>query len=246
MPQRVFILRSRLGRSVFVLQDDSLEITSYLFGRKREARIPISTISSEYEVRGPRALRTVTLLLVPVALCVIAYRWLLHHPELPDFLLHYPVYVGAIFALAALRFFPRFEVFVFKNHFHRPVFTIMREPGQRAECEAFIHDLLDRIEHSETGAAPTVPALSDEEIAKADDQDIPRWKLALGLSLVSAIVPPIVNWLWPDWNDASILLIMVCSGGAFVAALYSFAQKEAHKRWSLLAVAIAIVPIAFY
>lgn len=233
---------------MFALREDSLEITSYPLGRKCEAQIPIRSISPDYELHSGRAWRAVVILLMPVAVSIALYRWLLHHPNLPDMLLQFPLYFGAVFAFAAFRLYPRFEAFVFKNHFNRPLFTILRESGQRAECEAFIHALLDRIETlgSDREATPLTAAIADEDAAKADDTTVARWKLAIGLSAVSLGVPPVVDRFWPELDFLLVPLVVVCSGGAVVAAIYSFMQKESGRWWSIAAAILALVPVLFY
>jgi hypothetical protein len=242
--ERVFILRSRVGRNIYVIRGDTLEVSWRLAGAYHNFKLPIRSISSDYEVRGARHLRGVILLLLPVALCIAAYRFLLHHPEWPDFLLQYPMYVGATYALAAIKLYPRFEWFVFKNHFGRPVFTVLREPRQRAECEAFIHALLDRIEQAEEGAAAE-PAMADLAAA-AEPGAIPKWKMAIAFALFSFVVPP-VWYLLGERSDIIVLLPGVFgSGGAIVTAIMSWAEKEHRRRWALVAGLAALIPIFLY
>lgn len=250
MARRVFILRSRLGRSIFILREDSLEITSHLFGTKSESRFPIRSISPDYDVRGWRSLGAISLLLVPVALSIVAYRYILHHAWVPEMFAHYPLYFGATYAVAAIKLFPRFEAFVFKNHFNRPIFSILRESGQRAEAEAFIHALLDRIEalgHGEVVTTTASEAAAEEvEAEKSDDRTIARWKLSVGFAVIATAVPPLVNWLWSDWDFLLMPLVIVCSGGSVIAAIYACATKERRRWWAVAAAVVALLPVFFY
>lgn len=108
--------------------------------RASGASIPIWMVSSDYDPRAIRHLRQVSLLLVPVAACIAVYRFLVGHPDWADFLLQFPICIGATFALAAAKLYPRFEWFLFKNHFGRPLFTILREPNQRVSAKrSFTH-----------------------------------------------------------------------------------------------------------
>lgn len=47
--------------------------------------------------------------------------------------------------IATLRGVPRVEIFVFFDHWKKPLF-IVREAAQAAACNAFVHDLIDQIE----------------------------------------------------------------------------------------------------
>ncbi len=243
--ERVFILRSRLGRNIYVIRGNVLQITWRLLGVHGETEIPIRSVSSEYEVQGARPLRTVTVLLLPVALCIVAYRFLLSHPNLPDFLLQYPIIIGAAYALAAIKFYPRFEWFVFKNHFGRPVFTILREPNQRAECEEFIHALLDRLETDEPGVPMPASSPAENHLAESSD-DVSRWKLAVGLSLFAIVIPPTAHLFGEHGDFFTIMPLVVGSGGAIIAAIYSIAQKESGRHWAMLAAIAALFPLFRY
>ena len=243
--QRVFILRSRIGRNIYVMRDDALEITSRLFGTRHEQRIPIRTISPEYGVRGTRLLRVVTLLLLPVAACIIALRLLARIPHVPDEMMWFPAEIGAVYLIAAIRFIPRFEWFEFKDHFGRTRFTILREPAQREECDAFIHALLDRIEgieeNSEEGSN-TAP----ESIPPTDREGIPRWKLAVGLSLFAIVVPPAARAMGESSDFFVIVPLVIGTGGSIVSAFYSHAWKERRRVWAFVAAAAALWPLLFY
>jgi hypothetical protein len=243
--ERVFVLRSRLGRNIYVIRGDTLEITWRLLGARQNLEVPIQSISSDYEVRGVRHLRQVALLLAPVALCIAVYRFLIHHPEWPDFLLHFPIYTGATFAIAAIKLYPRFETFVFKNHFGRPLFTILREPGQREECEAFICALLDRIEGKEI-QAPSAQAAGAEPPTRDAPGAIPKWKMAIAFTLLSFVVPPIW-YLLGERSDAVVLFPgLFGSGGAIITAIISYLEKEPRRRWAVAAGIAALIPIFLY
>lgn len=239
--QRVFILRSRIGRNIYLIRGDALEVTWRLWGAHQEARIPLKSISADYEVRAVRHLRQVLLLLIPVALCVVAYRFLLSHPEWPDFLFQIPLYIGATFAVAAIKLYPRFEWFVFKNHFGRPLFTILREPEQREECEAFLHALLDRIEGTDSPSAHSI-----EPAKAAGSGATAKWKMAIVFMLFSLVVPPL--WfLYGERSDAVIFVPgLLGSGGAIIMAIVSYVEKEPRRRWAIAAAVAALIPIWLY
>jgi hypothetical protein len=249
----VFIQRSRLGRSIFALRGETLELTSHLWGRKNELRFPLRSISADYDLQASRFPRVIALHLVLALVCFDATYRLLMAGTWPQILAMYSGIFGLMFLLAGLRFVRRVEYFIFRDHWKHPLFSILREREQTDECDAFVRELLDRIERAESGLPPDQsPSEPPKPVSAvrlpADDAHDPplnhRWLLSLIAGVVSTVFPiatePFVA------SPTALAVVIIFSTGGILAGWLSFAAKEPKRYWSLAGVLLSLVPIAFY
>lgn len=237
-PPRVFILRSRIGRRIFTLKDDVLEVSVTSLDRRSEAVIPLRRISPDYEVGAARNNSAIAILLIPGVLLGYFAWFLLSQDRIPRYLAIYPIIFGGAFITAAVQLIPRFEYFVFKDHWNRPLFTILRERGQTAECEAFIHAILDSVE----GIEPTT-SCADEAFAEPPAQYWWIFAIVAGLGAVVVHVLASRNALVAFYY---VPFVVLASGGGISAAIGSFLTKERQKWWSLIGLVLSAIPMALH
>jgi hypothetical protein len=242
MTDRVFIQRSRLGRTILVLRDSEIEVTVSNPNQSRSERFPLGTISSDYAVQSVHFnFGVVALFFISVA--GIAWAIVLSRLGGPFsiFAMYVAIFAGAM-ALAGVRLIPRFDRFVFSDHWKRPLFFIARERGQREECDKFVRELLSRIERTGASAEPAVPKppLDFEEAVDAE----PEWKWKVSVVAGAAtLVATIAGVYDPDVASVAFFLVIggpMCVG---VSAWQSFAEKERHSQRALLGVALALIAV---
>ena len=126
----------------------------------------------------------------------------------------------------------------FKDHWQRPLFTIVRERQQAAQCDAFVRHLLNRIDWA-SGAAPPAP-----ESEEAADEEAPpiqwKWQAAVASGAIMLLGVPLAN-LAEGLGMLVMVLLIGGAVGAAVGAWQSFAENERRKYWSLLGVALALL-----
>jgi hypothetical protein len=155
-----FIQYSRLGRVIFQLRDDFLDVACSRMGRLDERRIRLRTIDPDFQRLSRHGC---LLIIVPgsvVLICAAALWAILHQDALPRELAVWPGEIMCLALWAAIRGTPPFVFYLFRNHWGRPVVSIIRERRQAAECDAFVASLVQRIELAAAGLAP-------EEIARS-------------------------------------------------------------------------------
>lgn len=244
MADYVFIQRSRFGRSIFTLRAEELEITSYLLGQKTEVRVPLRSISSDY-VREARRLPWLFRVPLVIALASFLFAYLARFRwGWPEMVAMYPASAFGIGCLAfALQHARRVELFVFRDHWERHLFSVIREREQGGECDAFVRELLDRLESVETGRRLTDTADSSHDTSGAPAA-ANRSMLSIAAGAFSALVPPITEPFLP--SPFTLALVIAASTGGFIWAFHAFAAKEPNRYWSLAGVGLSIVPIVFY
>jgi hypothetical protein len=241
----VFIQRSRLGRSIFALRGDQLEITSHLFGRKSETEIPLRMISSNYEVD---ARRYFVLIIVPLLFaigCITIFCLLLRQEAWPQMFAMYPAMFTVMFVWIALKHVPRVEYFTFTDHWKKPLFSIVRERAQSNECEAFIRELLERIERTEKGLSPVespnTPVV-DEDYDQPREQ---RWLLSI-LAGGVATGFPLISQVLPEVAALTLAVVLAATTCGLIAGVQSFIRKERMKYGALLGIALSVLPFVIY
>lgn len=240
MPDRVFIQRTRFGRTIFVLRDHELEITAGEPGQQQIRTIPLTTISSEYEAREQRFNAAVIVLYVSAAAGAVLAIHLGAKGDPFRFFAVSAALMAGVFALAGARLIPRMEYFEFSDQWRRPLFAVVRERGQIAECEAFVHDLLNRMERA---GAPAEVQGAEPPAAVADEIDSEpewRWQAALVIGLVGLTATAAANYV-PDVGIVAFVLLSFGSACAAVLTWQSFTEKERHRHWSLLGVVFLLV-----
>jgi hypothetical protein len=250
--QEVFIQRSRLGRVIFWRRGDVLEITHEILGRKSKREIPIRSISSDYQIGSRRVWMLVIGPLVLATVCLAIYRTVsqVAIPVAHVFTVHL-LMLGATALWASFKGLPRVEYFTFKDQWHRPLFSIVREPEQSENCNAFVADLLDHIDRLEQGlpeaAVAKNPGVSPIRStlalpAEADQQN--RWQLALAAGAVSAIFPLVTTELVRSVLGAPV--VVVASACGLAAGLRSLMKKEPRKNLALVGIVLSLVPLVFF
>ena len=161
-----------------------------------------------------------------------------------------------VFLLAAIRAARRVEFFAFTDQWKRPLFVIIRERNQTAECEAFVRDLLDRIEHSETSLPVTPEAVSAASVSsvRLPTADTERdevtatmgWKFAIVAGVVSMALPLISAFVLKEPVELNGTLVLVACLFSVMATISSFAANERRKYWSLLGLGLALLPFGIY
>lgn len=243
MADYVFILRSRLGRVIFTLKADRLEIYQKNFGRAETVEVALRSISPDYE----RVARRLPLwMLWPgfalVTICMGAYALLVSQDIGPREWAVYPAFCGLVLLWSITQLLRRFDCFVFRDQWNREIFSIAREENQAAECDAFIRTLLDRIEAAEAGRPPRAdPAPAEETIPRAEV----KWKICLGAGIL-AMTLPLLNPIEPMMNFFIIVLVMGATTVGLLAASSAFSTKERMRYWCVLGLALCVAPYVVY
>jgi hypothetical protein len=256
----VFIQRSRLGRSIFHLRENRIEVELRNFGLRSSAVHPFRMISPDYTLAAKRVhfLYVVPLMFGAVSLFLIGV--MLHHP-LPaslNSLIIYPVIFTGLAVVGALRGFRRIEFFVFYDHWRKPLFYFVREIGQQTECDAFIQELLSRIEQSDrepdaSGAeTPPAPPERPSALVMPRDESInvfgpsqPRWLISVVCGLAAFEFSQFAARITDD-PAIYFLVIMTTLVGALLFGALSFLAKERKRFFSLAGIVLGIAgPLLF-
>lgn len=223
------------------------------FGTKSSKRYLLRSIASDYQLVAHRFW---ILIIAPLVLGIAAAGaavWILGRPTLPADLAILPALFALALLVAALRGIPRVELFVFLDHWRKPLFFIVRERHQSTECEAFLSVLIERIECLERNALPTstpsqphdssavkLPEADGDRISLAGQN---RWVIAIGCGMLSAGFPIVA----PDeWANLTLMVVLFGTMGGLSSGVMSFLAKE---RWRILAVigiALSFVAPLFY
>lgn len=255
MPAATFIQNSRAGRAIFEISRDEVHVSSWMLGRRGELRVPVRELSPNYV---PGSVRIYTALygsLAGVLVCS-ATLWLLYRtdavPEGPQgFLAHWPLIGLAASLVNAIRFTPRVEFFTFCNQWGRPVFSIVREKKQAAECDAFILTLVAAIElaHSEMSEADRKdalrPLLDELQSSAVVSGDVPKWQLSLATGL-AAVLLPLLPGVIASWGDLLFFVEFPLCVVAMAFGILALWNREPRRWWGLLGVALGLVPLFFY
>lgn len=243
-----FIQRSRIGRGIFLLREQTLEVTTSVFGVNSARMFSLSSISPDYQ---PVAQRFWILILVPLILTVLALAavsWILHDDRIQDTLAIYPLMLAIVWTIVTFNGVPRVELFVFFDHWRKPLFYIVREPAQRTDCERFIAALVDRIEmvaHGQRQEArhPISPIASAVKLASSDSavglKREDRWKLSIGCGVLAAAFPLIR--LGGEWIEITFFVEMLGIAGGLLFGVLSFLAKERLRLLALFGLGLALI-----
>jgi hypothetical protein len=251
MADLAFIQKSRIGRKFFLLKDDSIEVTLTFRGKRQQERIMLRTVNDDYE-RIARYFRS--LVVVPLVLsgfCFWIVYVILGQDRLPHEFGLYPGIFALSFLLAAIKGVPKVDTFQFYNHWERPIFYIVRERNQAEECDAFVGELLHRIECAEKGVQ-----LRGEEQANSYAQLTPgslglllvgeyRWKTSIVLGALSAGLPWLTQ-ITHRFDDYLFMLIFGATVGGVSFCVLSIQSKERFRFLSLAGAALALIAPLFY
>jgi hypothetical protein len=231
------------------------------FGLRSSAVHPLRTISADYTLAARRVHFLYVVPLVFGAVCFFMIRAMLNHPlpEGVNTLIIYPMMFLGAAAVAVLRGLPRIELFVFYDHWRKPLFYFVRETSQRAECDAFIQELLSRIEQSDCEPDPptaetAAPALPDRPSAVVMPRDAsinvfgasqPRWIISVICGIIAFEFSQFANQITDD-PAVYFLVIMPTVGGALVFGVLSILAKEQKRFLSLAGMLLGIAgPLIF-
>lgn len=254
MADVVFIQRSRFGRSVFTLRGSDLDIHSNTFGRKAAAVIPLRSLSADYTVSAVRVPALIWWPLVLAAGCFGLFHLIIDYDIVPVLIGTYPIMFALVFVWAALKGIARVEYFTFTDQWKKPLFSILRERGQEQDCDAFVTELLERLERLDNGLAAEPAAsvaapvssvrLSSDDDTQRETRRENRWIWAMAAGVVSTAFP-IAVFHEPDLNVFSLPVVVVASTGGLIAGVLSFTEKERRKYWAIVGIALCIVPVLF-
>lgn len=223
---------------MFVLDEEVISVTSGLADRTTTATFPLRTISPDYAVGGLKFNAGVVVMLL-AAVGFAALTLFLFRLEDPWSSLSLYSAMFAVFAIVGgIRLIPRLDFLIFADHWKRPLFSIARERGQSEECDAFVAELLNRIER--TQLEPGHPDKSrDEPVAEGIDAK-PEWlwKMAIICGGVTLGFPLAAHSI-KELSIAILMIVLAGSTGALGATLYSYSRKERRRHWCLVGVALA-------
>jgi hypothetical protein len=239
MADYVFILRTRVGRAIFTLKPEVLEISQKLLGQMHTVTIPLTSISPDYE---RVAWRLPLWRLWPGAVMILVgfggYYVLLRQEVVPREFAMYPAALGVPALWGVARLLRRFDCFVFRDHWKRELFVVAREEEQVQECEAFLHALLDRLE-SETPGVIAAP----EEPVFTRPQD--KWKISLAAGIGAAALPWL-NRIEPELTFYTAALVLGATTIALMTGVGAIIARERQRYWALAGMALSLLPYVAY
>lgn len=166
------------------------------------------------------------------------YYLLLRQEVVPREFAMYPAMLGVPALWAVARLLRRFDCFVFRDHWKRELFVVVREEEQAQECEAFVHALLDRIEAGKTG----VPAASNETVS-TPPQD--KWKYSLAAGTFAAALPWL-NRIEPGLTFYIAVLVLGATTLALINGVGALIARERQRYWALPGMALGLLPYVAY
>lgn len=238
----VFIQRSRFGRSIFVLRRDTLEITSYLFGRKTKGTISLSSIDPDYELVARRFDTLIVTPLIITGACFGLIRLILWQDLVPHLVALSPAMLAILLIGIAVYNTRRLEYFTFRDQWKRPRFSILRERKQAEECDAFVRELLDRVEQIEQEQSANDPHQSDTQNSDRSQLIEVRWKQAIAAGVVAIGFPLLAQYI-PELSQLSIPVVIAADTCGFIAGVSAFMRKEDKRYWALIGVTLCLVPL---
>ncbi len=246
MSKPTFIQDSRLGRAIFQIGDEYIEVCARQFGRKIDQRFLLRTIDPRFISLSRRFLG---LILIPlgfsislgVAIWRIPHQNLFPHEVLPTLYIYL-----AVTLWFTIRGIPPVTFFEFRNHWGQMKFRINRDKKQAKECDAFVAELALRIEMASNG-------ISSKEVARILEPDGPystqdrqpadsrfhkgKASLVFGaIAFAFSLVPHTDEFFW------SVPLMFLCSLGGVVLGVYSFSSKETGRWFSLVGIVFSVIP----
>jgi len=251
-----FLQRSRIGKAVFILYSETLEVTTHRLGARNVQVFPLHTLSADYHRTAERFYSIIVIPLVLAGACMWLINVLLvaDHPLAEGFLI-YPFVGFFAFGWAALRGVPWVELLVFSNRGGHPVFYIAREKDQVDECDAFVDALLDHVEMIRQGVSPE--DIREKKRRSESSVHLPgrskgrvfgptegRWKLSLAAGVISSGFQPLVentvtlhDWILP--------VVLFSTIAALLFGVLSFIAKERLRYLAVFGMALSLVAPIF-
>jgi hypothetical protein len=258
MADLVFIQRARLGRTIYRLRGDQLEISEIGVGAQPTNTRALREIFPGYTLTSKRVHWLYGL---PLALAVIGFsifvQLLRTHEEAFH---HWMLEIGVFSTLslaAAIRGFPKVDYFTFYDRKRVPVIQILREDKQSAECDKFVEELVYRIEqitaHRSIAEQParSHPVSSvrfsfpDNELSLNAGQQF-RWAAAISCGVAGVILPLLPRVPGTLLADVVMPAVYLLSFAALCLGYFSFAMRERWRFASLVGMALAFVPAFFH
>jgi hypothetical protein len=241
MQDIVFIQRSRFGRTIFVLRGETLAITARQFGVETAHTYHVALIRADYRVSTRRAVGFIILTAVVGVVATGAIWFLIRHPPPWEHFVKYPAIVLLACLWQVWLHARPLETFMFTDHWQQPLFSVVREPHQARECDAFIAELVDGIGRLERGQpavdpAQTIPDLPDDPPAEV------RWIIAVSAGIV-AFVFPLVAWRFAAVGLFAIPVVVVTGTCGLLATVQSYSARERKRRWCWLGLGLCIATI---
>ncbi len=249
MPNSVFIQRSRLGTVIYTLSDEFLEASWKRLGRNHACRFGLRSLDPIYTTQRIRLYRVLYVALAGVILCASGLWFAVHADWVPEGarpLLSYCPSLGLIlFLVLAARYTPKLDVLTFKNHWGRTEFSLFREQKQRAECDAFIAELLAQIARVQESGFEGIPSAEQSERSSGLAAEVTtKAKLSIAFGATATLLPWIPRL--PVSPDALFMGVFGFSVGALLLASLAISNREPGRWWSLIGVVLGLVPVLLY
>jgi hypothetical protein len=256
MAPPTFVQQSRLGNAIFQIRDGALHVSVSRFtGGFDEHRVDLRKLSPNYEPQSVRLNFALGLSGLFLVLCCFALWGLYRQTVIPleaiSYFTQWPVYGIALSLILAVKYSSRVEYFQFCDNWGKPVFIVVRERRQAAECEAFVLSLVSHIEMAQSG----LPVVEREALLRklsaelsslpAVDHSVAYWKLSLVLGSLAVGFPWIPGLAYYLDLFHFMLIFFLCAGGA-VCAVFSYEKKEPGRHWSVLGLLLSLIPPFFY
>jgi hypothetical protein len=247
-----FIQNSRLGRSIFQLRGEQLEV-SWFGGARAKKTFPLLGISPDY-YRGRRRFHLLYIVPGVFGFFGLGAVWIERVQNIVEhqFIFLYPWILALAGIVGIIRGVPRVEFFQFYDHWRRPLFYLVRERSQADECDDFVRVVLDAIERVQAGdplpATIPPPAVSSVRLPDAHEAYFVgeiRWQMSIALGNLSVLLA-----LLPQTNtDLGGLLFFIVFGasvGGMLFAWLSYQRKERYRHFALVGAILSLTAPLFY
>jgi hypothetical protein len=251
MPRSFFIQKSRLGRAIFEVTEDAVLRSSRLFGVRDETSVPLRALNPEPQHRGVRYTWVIVISGIIAAVSVVAVRVAWLAPEgLSTGLSTYPFFFLGIALITAIRFTPRVHFVEFHDHWGHCRISIVREPHQAEECDAFVTALAARIklaniDLSEAERQELLRASVGHEASTNLSRCSLKAKLSVILGLTAALFPvtPVISTLFAEFM---LPITILGSTAAITCAALVILNRERGRWLALVGLIAGVIPLIFY
>lgn len=177
--------------------------------------------------------------------------WGFADDRLPEGLRHMLMHVlmmpMAVLVVSMILLWPKFECFYFGDQWGKVVFFIFRETKQKAECTAFLEELVAQIETPGQILHEAAHESTGENGLRYRNETEAGWfwKAALGGGAAAAgfpLLPGIMQRIEP-WGFFFVFGCAVFGAGMGVMSLTS---KESMRTVAFLGIVFALIPVFFY
>jgi len=176
------------------------------------------------------------------------FRYIRNSPNLPEVLGLFALMFTASALWAVLVFLPELEIIIFKDRLGENAFQLIRESKQRTECDAFLAELIARIE------TPGRVLKTDDDQISLKARVLPNgecsvagwyWKAAIIFSVCAIGLP------WVPQLDDFLLgfltpLVFACSTAGICFGILSYNSRESMRYVAIPAAIFSLVPWIFY